>query len=1108
MAQAGETVESTPTSVSTTNLTDQPTLSAYLNLCDSKSSRFEQFKKRWVTYNGQECRVYFYRAKGDLVPLGKIDIRRATFTINPHHPLASDKSSLVFSILTPDSEYLLEGVDKETSMYWIKELQRLRRNFVLDIADSEFGVEFTPSQCGDGIAIAKSDSSSNASVNTTSENVQSNSVFYSSEKNHSPVGHLSNSTRKKNTTSSPAASAGGMTAYECTDETGKPPVVRRTKSQEQNSHDRQRRSIGSTFLSRVRSRAESLTRHNSSGSGNGNSSKSYCEKCKEKDEHIITISDDLTAVENELQATREVIHLLQRQLDIAQSEKDKLHSLIRVNSSEVKDELLQSLSSLELELGDVTAKLTCLQRKFDRLTMEKERLSDQVIALTDEVCVLRDTVEAKDKTVINLTNEIFELESSSCNGRAASTASAAAASPLTDVTRRRRSGTHVTAGKQSSITGECKDEIETLSESINAYKMQNEFLNQEIVALNELRVIAERKQQELQLKTYEWEAKCCQVHSKLLSLLKEMKQSINGTLEMDSSSVKQEQVVLPESTIDLVKRLLQDMSLDIPLSWQKGNRRRLEAPSILPSSKFNNRSSQYDDLGFSSSSSASTNYLSDSSGATDIHKHMGDMQFDSTANKTSTIVENTAASTSASAECNSTSSPPPATSSMQVSPSSSGNTMKYKVNHTRDDDSRNVRSQSVAWKNRWDTFVASLGNQELTLNQELKFLLRSGIPREYRCKIWKSLVNFRVAQVREAKGRDYYQTLLDNKQYSRNGDTEQHTKKGNSASTGCSSTFKSFDPIAKQIELDLLRTLPNNRHFESLESDGTCRLRRVLTAFSRHNCKIGYCQGLNRVAAVSLLFMPEEEAFWALVAIVEYLMPPNYYSHNLLGAHVDQHVFRDLLSEKLPRISEVLEKLGIEISLFSWFLTCFVDNIPVEVYLRIWDVFLYEGNKVCNVNCVLYTRQLFSFSSLFFFFFSLRIFLSLLLFALFITTHTFTYAHTLTHSLSLPLPLFFSFQVLFRFALAFFKLHEEEILSAPDSVSVNTLLRTLGERECDVRTLCKIAFSLLNPFPMSKVRSKRAYYQQVVSCELERLEQIRRTFPTVQDTEEVDRDSD
>jgi hypothetical protein len=160
-------------------------------------------------------------------------------------------------------------------------------------------------------------------------------------------------------------------------------------------------------------------------------------------------------------------------------------------------------------------------------------------------------------------------------------------------------------------------------------------------------------------------------------------------------------------------------------------------------------------------------------------------------------------------------------------------------------------------------------------------------------------------------------------------------------------------------------------------------------------------------------------------------MPPDYYSMNLLGAHVDQHVFRDLLAEKLPKVHEILEKYGVEVSLFSWFLTCFVDNIPVEVYLRIWDVFLYEGNKV-----------------------------------------------------------------LFRFALAFFKLHEEEILNTTDSVQVNTLIRTLGEGRCDVRSLCRIAFTFLNPFPMNRVRAKRHHYTLMVKSELDRLEQIRRTLPS------------
>ncbi len=54
------------------------------------------------------------------------------------------------------------------------------------------------------------------------------------------------------------------------------------------------------------------------------------------------------------------------------------------------------------------------------------------------------------------------------------------------------------------------------------------------------------------------------------------------------------------------------------------------------------------------------------------------------------------------------------------------------------------------------------------------------------------------------------------------------------------------NPACKQIELDLLRTLPNNKHYASPDSDGIQKLRNVLLAFSWRNPDIGYCQGLNR----------------------------------------------------------------------------------------------------------------------------------------------------------------------------------------------------------------------------------------------------------------------
>ena len=66
------------------------------------------------------------------------------------------------------------------------------------------------------------------------------------------------------------------------------------------------------------------------------------------------------------------------------------------------------------------------------------------------------------------------------------------------------------------------------------------------------------------------------------------------------------------------------------------------------------------------------------------------------------------------------------------------------------------------------------------------------------------------------------------------------------------------------------------------------KLRRVLVAFSWYDTSIGYCQGLNRLAAITLLFLEEEDAFWCLVAIVHRLLPRDYYDRSLLGSQADQ----------------------------------------------------------------------------------------------------------------------------------------------------------------------------------------------------------------------------
>ena len=53
-------------------------------------------------------------------------------------------------------------------------------------------------------------------------------------------------------------------------------------------------------------------------------------------------------------------------------------------------------------------------------------------------------------------------------------------------------------------------------------------------------------------------------------------------------------------------------------------------------------------------------------------------------------------------------------------------------------------------------------------------------------------------------------------------------------------------------------------------------------------CVARCMQGMNRLVAILLLFLDEDDAFWGLVAIIESLMPAQYYDRTMIAAHADQ----------------------------------------------------------------------------------------------------------------------------------------------------------------------------------------------------------------------------
>jgi len=147
-----------------------------------------------------------------------------------------------------------------------------------------------------------------------------------------------------------------------------------------------------------------------------------------------------------------------------------------------------------------------------------------------------------------------------------------------------------------------------------------------------------------------------------------------------------------------------------------------------------------------------------------------------------------------------------------------------------------------------------------------------------------------------------------------------------------------------EIERDLHRSLPGHPFYQS--EQGRCALRNVLSAYSWRNPDLGYCQSMNIVCAVLLLFMSEEEAFWLLANICEDMLP-HYFTRDMLGSITDQRVMEDLVAEHLPSIAEHFEHLDLQLALisFPWLLCLFVGHLPFQATLHAMDVLFLEGSS-------------------------------------------------------------------------------------------------------------------------------------------------------------------
>lgn len=618
-------------------------------------------------------------------------------------------------------------------------------------------------------------------------------------------------------------------------------------------------------------------------------------------EELSRMQQEQAQLREELVTQKELVRLLQQTLRTSQWDWQSLCLRTPVSApdpdatadqTEATAVPQEAPSMFERLLQDRDGQIQSLCGHMERLALEKESLQHELKGLkikvgeiNDQLGMLMETIQAKDEMIMKLSQESSEPSSNQ-----------------TDAT--------------FTLSSREQQEMDILKDSLQGYKTQNKFLNKEILELTVLRRNAESREKALEAKYTALEAKLCQVESKYLVLLQEVKTPVCSSSEQTPAR-------------EVISRLLEDAL-------------QAESPEQQDQLMFKpNSVSEYDVYGFK------------------------------------TVPEEEEEEEKLVAKVRA---------------------LELK--------SLSMTDQEVSVGVKWENYLASNVNRNLLRSPELKALVRSGVPHEHRSQVWRWCVSFHVKKFRDHLTPDYYETLLNVAREKPN-------------------------PASKQIELDLLRTLPNNKHYASPSAGGIQKLRNVLMAFSWRNPDIGYCQGLNRLAAIALLYLDQEDAFWTLIAIVEVFMPRDYYTKTLLGSQVDQRVFKDLMSEKLPRLHAHFELHKVDFSLitFNWFLVVFVDSVMSDILFKIWDAFLYEGPKI-----------------------------------------------------------------IFRFALALFKYKEEEFLKLQDSTAIFKYLRCFTRTILDSRKLMNVAFVDMNPFPMRQIQNRRGFHLEKVRLELTELEAIRQTF--------------
>ncbi|CAK7307973.1 USP6 N-terminal-like protein [Vulpes lagopus] len=209
---------------------------------------------------------------------------------------------------------------------------------------------------------------------------------------------------------------------------------------------------------------------------------------------------------------------------------------------------------------------------------------------------------------------------------------------------------------------------------------------------------------------------------------------------------------------------------------------------------------------------------------------------------------------------------------------------------------------------RWDHYLPS---------KKLRPRVYKGVPPQVRGQVWLRLLNIHQVKARNA---GKYQEMKE------------------------AALVSSRDIM--QIDQDVNRTFHSHTMFWDRYGVGQRALFHVLAAYSVYDTEVGYCQGMSKIAAILLMFLPEEDAFWALAQL---MTDDRHAMHGLPEAPQVPGSSRAHPPKISPRPEEAHEtRSRCPLASIPQSGSCSASSAgtPFLLTLKLWDVYMLDGEQV------------------------------------------------------------------------------------------------------------------------------------------------------------------